>query len=83
VVIDAQVGNNVSIRGNTVLGSKDLACTSGRPVIGNGVEIGFGSAIIGGITIADNCIIGANAVVTKDFTEPGSVIAGVPAKKLK
>lgn len=83
VVIDAEVGDGVSIRGNCVLGSKDLKCTSGRPVIGNGVEIGFGSAIIGQVTIADGCIIGANAVVTKDFLEPGSVIVGVPARKMK
>lgn len=83
VVIDAEVGDGVSIRGNCVLGSKDLKCTSGRPVIGNGVEIGFGSAVIGQVTIADDCIIGANAVVTKDFLEPGAVIVGVPARKLK
>ena len=83
VVIDAQVGDNVSIRGNTVLGSKDLRCTSGRPVIGNGVEIGFGAAVIGNVTIADGCIVGANAVVTKSFPEPGTVIVGVPAKALK
>ena len=83
VVIDGVVGNDVSIRGNCVLGSKDLKCTSGRPVIGNGAEIGFGAAVFGNVTVADRCIIGANAVVTKDFHEPGSVIAGVPARKLK
>lgn len=83
VVIDAQVGDNVSIRGNAVLGSKDLKCTSGRPTIGNGVEVGFGAAIIGNVTIADDCVVGANAVVTKDFLEPGSIIVGIPAKVLK
>lgn len=83
VVIDAQVGDNVSIRGNMVLGSRDLKCTSGRPTIGSGVEIGYGAAVIGNVTIADGCIIGANAVVTKSFPEPGTVIAGVPAKALK
>lgn len=83
VVIDAQVGDDVSIRGNVVLGSKDLKCTSGRPTIGNGVEVGFGAAIIGDVTIAEHCVVGANAVVTKDFLESDSVIAGVPAKVLK
>ena len=81
VVIDAQLGDDVSIRGNTVLGSKDLKCTSGRPTIGNGVEIGFGAAVIGPVTIADGCIVGANAVVTRDFLESASVIVGVPARK--
>lgn len=83
VVIDGQLGDDVSIRGNCVLGNKDLRCTSGRPVIGNGVEIGFGAAVIGNVTIADRCIIGANAVVTKDFPEPGTVIVGIPARALK
>lgn len=83
IVIDAQLGDDVSIRGNTVLGSKDLRCTSGRPMIGNGVEIGFGAAVIGNVAIADRCIIGANAVVTKDFLEPGSIIVGVPGRVLK
>ena len=82
VVIDAQVGDDVSIRGNVVLGSKDLKCTSGRPIIGNGVEVGFGAAIIGNVTIADRCVVGANAVVTKNFLESGTVIVGVPARPL-
>jgi len=34
-----------------------------------------------GVTIADGCVIGAGAVVTKD-TEPYSVNAGVPARKI-
>ena len=83
VVIDAQLGDDVSIRGNTVLGNKDLLCTAGRPTIGNGVEIGFGSAVIGNVHIADRCIVGANAVVTKDFLEPSTVIVGIPARALK
>lgn len=83
IVIDGQLGDDVSVRGNCVVGSKDLRCTSGRPMIGNGVELSFGSAVIGNVTIADGCIIGANAVVTKDFLEPGSVIVGVPARKLR
>ena len=32
------------------------------------------------VTIADDVIIGANAVVTKDILEPNVVVAGVPAK---
>lgn len=83
VVVDGQVGDDVSIRGNCVLGSKDLKCTSGRPTLGNGVEVGFGAAVIGNVAIADGCVIGANAVVTKDFPEPGTVIVGVPARALK
>jgi len=45
------------------------------------VDIGVGAVIIGGIHIADGCIIGANAVVNKDFPNPGKVIIGIPARE--
>ena len=49
---------------------------------GKGLWIGIGSLLVGGIRIADGVNIGAGAVVTRDFLEPGVTIAGVPAKKL-
>ncbi len=52
------------------------------PTLGDHVEVGIGSLLIGGIRIADGITVGAGAVVTKDFLEPGITIAGVPAKKL-
>ena len=39
--------------------------------------------VIGDVKIADNCIIGAGAVVTKSFLQPGTVIAGVPARVIE
>ena len=51
--------------------------------MGNNVDIGYGAVLIGGITIADDIKIGANAVVNRSFTEPGVTIAGVPAKVVK
>ena len=53
------------------------------PIIGDNVCIGPGAVIFGEITIADGCYIGANAVVNKSFTEPNSVIVGIPAKVIK
>lgn len=49
--------------------------------IGNNVYIGTSARILGNITIADNVVIGANAVVTKSIAEPGITVAGIPAKK--
>lgn len=49
------------------------------PVIGNGVRICPGAKIFGNITIGDNAIIGANAVVIRDVPE-NAIVAGVPAK---
>jgi acetyltransferase-like isoleucine patch superfamily enzyme len=49
--------------------------------IGNNVSIGSNATILP-VTICDNVVIGAGAVVTKNITLPG-VYAGNPAKKLK
>ncbi|MEE9430476.1 MAG: acyltransferase, partial [Melioribacteraceae bacterium] len=46
------------------------------------VSIGSSSTIMGGITVGENSVIGAGAVVTKDVP-PNSVVAGVPAKVIK
>ena len=37
---------------------------------------------MGDITIADDVAIGANAVVIRSITEPGTTWAGVPARKI-
>jgi acetyltransferase-like isoleucine patch superfamily enzyme len=41
--------------------------------------IGTGAIILGGVTIGENSIVGAGAVVTKDVLE-NSTVAGVPAR---
>ncbi|CAH0530960.1 Galactoside O-acetyltransferase [Allocatenococcus thiocycli] len=51
-------------------------------IIKDNVWIGAGSIIIQGVTIAEGSVIGAGSIVTND-TEPFSVYAGVPAKKIK
>jgi maltose O-acetyltransferase len=51
-------------------------------IIGNDVWIGFGAQIMAGVKIGDGSIVGAGAIVTKDV-EPYSVVAGVPAIKIK
>lgn len=53
-----------------------------KVVIGNNVWIGSGANILGGVTIGDNSIIAAGALVNKDV--PSNVIVGgVPAKVIK
>ena len=52
------------------------------PCIGDRVYIGPGVKMFGDITVADDIAIGANAVVNKNFLEPGISIGGVPAKKI-
>ncbi|MEG0641846.1 MAG: DapH/DapD/GlmU-related protein [Clostridium sp.] len=53
-----------------------------RVVIGNDVWIGHGAIIMNGVTIGNGAIIGSGAVVTKDV-ERYSIVAGVPAVKLR
>ena len=50
--------------------------------VGGGTWIGIHAAIIGSVTIGNNCVIGANAVVTKDIPDY-SVAVGNPAKIIK
>lgn len=51
-------------------------------VIGDNVWIGGGVHIVAGVTIGNNVVIAAGAVVTKDVPD-NCLVAGVPAKKLK
>jgi UDP-2-acetamido-3-amino-2,3-dideoxy-glucuronate N-acetyltransferase len=58
----------------------DWYCQS--TVVKRGASIGSGATLLGGITIGDNAIVGAGAVVTKDVP-PGAIVAGNPARILK
>jgi acetyltransferase-like isoleucine patch superfamily enzyme len=49
--------------------------------LGNKVSIGTNATILP-VSIADNVVIGAGSVVTKDIAEPG-FYAGNPAKKIR
>ena len=54
-----------------------------RPVyIGNDVWIGDRALILPGVHVGDGSIIAAGAVVTKDVP-PYSIVAGVPARKIR
>jgi acetyltransferase-like isoleucine patch superfamily enzyme len=50
--------------------------------VGNNVWIGYGAQILRGVTVGDNSIIGATAVVTKDVPA-NAVVAGVPARVIR
>lgn len=51
-------------------------------LIGNNVWIGMGAQILPGVTIGDNSVVGAGAVVTRSVPA-NTVVGGVPAKVIK
>jgi serine O-acetyltransferase len=74
----ARVGANASFISAVTLGMRD---THDFPVLGDGVMVGSGARILGGITLGDGCTIGANAVVIDDVPA-GATAVGIPAKVL-
>ena len=50
--------------------------------IGNNVFVGMNALILPGVTIGDDCVIGAGSVVNRDIPS-GSVAAGVPARVIR
>lgn len=87
LVIDptTRIGKNCRIHMGAHIGGAAMFVPAGEehkysPRIGDNVYIGPGAKLYGPIRIGDNCVIGANAVVTKSFEEAGLTLAGVPAK---
>ena len=52
------------------------------PVLLDNVQVKAGAKIIGKVTVGNNCIVGANAVVVKDVPDNCTVV-GVPAYIVK
>lgn len=75
---NAKIGNNVIFHGNNCIGNNGK--NNKAPKIGNNVEIGYGTTIIGDISIADNVKIGANSLVNKSILTEGVTACGIPAK---
>jgi serine O-acetyltransferase len=48
------------------------------PKIGNNVDIGAGAKLLGPITVGNDVIVGANAVVIRDVPD-NSIAVGIPA----
>lgn len=85
------IGNNVDMNmnfqimthdwGSLVFRSKyhDFINSTGKVTIGNNVYFGTNVIILKGVSIGDNCIIGAGSIVTKSIPA-NSVATGVPCR---
>ena len=75
-----RIGTDFHLHGNNCLGNLGegrLEC----PTIGNGVTLGVGAKVLGGITLDDQTVVGAGAVVLHSFG-PNSRVGGIPAREL-
>lgn len=82
-----QIGANVSIiaESHGIVPGKSLIDQSTDRLgvsIGDDCWIGNNVVILDGVNIGEGCVIGASSVVTRNV-EPYSVVAGVPARKLR
>lgn len=78
------IGKNCTIYQQVTIGSSHIgdAKKGLQPQIGNNVTLFAGSKIIGNIKVADNTIVGANALLNKS-TESNSIYVGIPAKRIE
>ena len=74
----ASFGDNCVLRDGVTVGLRRVEDPV-APRVGNNVDIGTGAKLLGDIIIADNVVIGANAVVLEDVP-PNSIAVGVPAR---
>jgi len=72
------IGDDCLIRQGVTIGNAGRNAPQGAPKLGNRVEIGAGAKLIGAITVGDDAVIGANAVVISDLPA-GCLAVGVPA----
>jgi serine O-acetyltransferase len=73
---DAELGPNCLLLQQVTIGAGPKP---GLPKLGGHVDVGAGAKILGGVTVGEHAVIGANAVVISDVP-PHSIAVGVPAK---
>lgn len=89
-----EIGDDVRVGANTIILSSDHSfdkkdipiykqkLKTAKVIIGRDVFIGCNVTILAGVKIGEGAVIAAGSVVTKDVVEY-TVVAGVPAKKIK
>lgn len=75
-----RIGAYAVIYHQVTLGAKEIdSGHSQRPVVGDRAFIASGAKVIGPIAIGDDCVVGANAVVTRSCAD-GMILTGIPAE---
>ena len=69
-----KIGRNVILHHQVTIGAVSLRRLETMPVLEDGVFVGAGAKLLGGITIGSEARIGANAVVTRDIPAGSTVM---------
>ena len=86
-----EIGDGTTIAGDVTFVTHDNSVSKvipgttdlfGRICIGSNCFIGSRSVLMYGVTLAENTIVAAGSVVTKSFSQPGTIIGGNPAKMI-
>ena len=82
--VDALIGHNATLCTlNHIPDPAQRAGMTAKPIhIGKRVWLGANVTVLQGVTIGDNAIVAAGAVVTKDVPA-NAIVGGVPAKVIK
>jgi len=79
IIAARKIGKNSWINQQVTIGFSNV---SDCPTLGDNVTVCAGAKIIGDVTVGDNSVIGANAVVVKNVP-PNVTVVGVPAYIVK
>ena len=91
--MQVQIWDGISIDDDVFIGPNVIFCNDKYPrsmqypdkylanVIKKGASIGANATILPGICIGENAVVGAGAVVTKDFN-PGETVIGFAARTM-
>jgi len=75
----AEIGDDVMLYHGVTLGGTALHHGKRHPTLEDGVIVGAGAKVLGGITVGKGARIGSNAVVVKDVPA-GVTMVGIPAR---
>lgn len=91
VTTDVSIGNHVHLNVKSYVGHESVigdfttispaVHIAGNVKIGKRVFMGIGACTVERISICDDAVIGAGAVITKSIVEPGTYV-GAPAKRI-
>ena len=73
------IGENFTVYQGVTLGSSP---NKGIPIVENNVTVYMGAKVFGDVILKNNCVVGANAVVTHDVDE-NAVVVGIPARRIR